>query len=147
MRGRTVRSEVENPLGLPGTPRQPVALIVDPDEGTRVLAADIIRKIGNATLLAEDAEQALEQAAAVEGELTLLVTAVVLRGASGLELAARLKMSFPRLRVLYISAPADSVRVLGEVHPASASLRKPFTREELAYKLGVLCGDAYGLVS
>lgn len=61
----------------------------------------------------------------------LLVTDVVLPGGSGLDLAAELRLSWPGLRVLYISGyPGDAFADRGP-EPGDRLLRKPFRGTEL----------------
>jgi DNA-binding response OmpR family regulator len=64
--------------------------------------------------------------------IQLLLTVLALPGASGSELAAAIKTSWPAMKVLFMSpftGPSESI------HPSGAgvaSLQKPFTPETLA---------------
>lgn len=115
-------------------------LVVDHDPWARELAAEVIERLGHEPLQAGSAEDAVDIATRT-AHIRLLLTAVTLPATNGLELAAYLRDRFPHLKVIYMSGPADAVRVHGTIHPGSAPLIKPFTREQLAYELGVLLGD------
>jgi len=116
-------------------------LIVDHDPWSRELAADVIESLGYLPLSARNAEEAFDIAMAA-ARIVVLLTAVILPNTNGLELASRLRRRFPDLKVIYMSGPRDTVSVRGTIHPGSAALKKPFTREELAYEIGVLLGAA-----
>jgi CheY-like chemotaxis protein len=116
-------------------------LIVDHDPWSRELAAEVIESLGYLPLSARNAKEAFEIASGTGGILALL-TAVMLPNTNGLEIAANLRRRFPNLKVIYMSGPGDSVSVRGTIHPGSAALNKPFTREELAYEIGALLGEA-----
>ncbi len=113
-------------------------LVVDSDLWARDLATYVIRILGYVPLQANDADEALRIAKRVRADIGLLLTGVTLPTLSGLELAKRLRGRYPRMKVIYMSGPEDSVRVHGPIHPGSAPLVKPFTREQLAYELGML---------
>jgi CheY-like chemotaxis protein len=116
-------------------------LIVDHDPWSRELAAEIIESLGYLPLSARNAKEAFEIARGA-GRILALLTAVMLPNTNGLELAASLRRRFPNLKVIYMSGPNDSVSVRGTIHPGSAAVKKPFKREELAYEIGVLLGEA-----
>jgi len=71
-------------------------------------------------------------AAAAPGQIDLLVTDVMLPGASGRELAERIRETRPELKVLYISGYTDDDAVrTGAIPPGSRFLQKPFTHDAL----------------
>ncbi len=113
-------------------------LVVDQDRVTRDLAAEVIECLGYRALEAATADEALQIAGQTSEALTLLVTAVMLPRISGLELSARLRAWYPDLKVIYMSGTRDPVRIYGAIHPGSAPLMKPFTKEQLGYELGAL---------
>lgn len=116
-------------------------LIVDHDPWSRELAAGVIESLGYLPLSARNAEEAFDIASGA-AQIVVLLTAVMLPNANGLELASCLRRRFPNLKVIYMSGPTDIVSVRGTIHPGSAALEKPFTREELAYEIGALLGAA-----
>ena len=70
------------------------------------------------------------------GRLDLLLTDVVMPGASGPELANRLTAERPDLHVLFVSGyPDDSPASAGVLENGTAFLQKPFTPDTLARKV------------
>lgn len=113
-------------------------LVVDSELWVRELATCVIQRLGYLPLQATGGEDALRIAKCVRGDIEVLLTGIMLPTLSGFELASRLRQHYPRMKVIYMSGPKDWVRVHGPIHPGSASLVKPFTREQLAYELGML---------
>jgi CheY-like chemotaxis protein len=116
-------------------------LIADSDPWVRSLAVEVIEKLGYTALSARDGEEALEVACKCGCDITLLLTSVALPRMNGLELAARLRERVPALKVIYMSATQDPVRVNAPIHPGSVPLPKPFTCEQLGFELGALIGE------
>jgi CheY-like chemotaxis protein len=88
----------------------------------------------------------VEDAAAHDGAIQLLVTDVVMPGQNGRVLAERLVASYPKIKVLYISGYNDSfIAGHGILDPGSILLNKPFTEEALIHKVReVLDSDKRG---
>jgi PAS domain S-box-containing protein len=103
-------------------------LVVDDDDGVRPVTADVLRGLGYDVVEAASAEAA-EALALAEGAapVDMLVTDVVMGGAPGPVLAARLRAERPGLPVLYITGYPGR-------HDVSDApvLRKPFTDADLA---------------
>ena len=80
------------------------------------------------------------------GTLHLLLSDVVMPGMSGRDLAERLGVERPGIRVLFISGYTDDTMVRRGVRDAKvAFLQKPFTLENLAKKVReVLDGPGVG---
>jgi DNA-binding response OmpR family regulator len=125
-------------LARPAPQSGDAALVVESDSQIRQFAADVIQELGFTVLRAEKGSAAPELLARHPVDLNVLVTAVMMDGMSGLELAAQLRARWGRLKVIYLSGVTDVVRVNGVMHPCSVSVRKPFTREELGRKLAAL---------
>lgn len=119
-----------------------LVLIADPDACVRNLAAEAVERLGYRALLARNGEEAFHLASGRGSSIPLLVTSVTLPGMSGLELATRLREQAPAIKVIYMSARNDDVRVNAPIHPGSMSLPKPFTCEELCFEVGALLGAA-----
>ncbi len=77
------------------------------------------------------------------GDIALLVTDVVMPGMSSREMAARIEVARPGLRVLYMSGYTDDAVVNhGVLEGQMAFLQKPFTLASLLHKVReVLDGD------
>jgi two-component system, cell cycle sensor histidine kinase and response regulator CckA len=111
-------------------------LLAEDDEILRPLAKGVLTKLGYTVLETESTEQALAAAAAHTGPIPLLLTDVVMPGASGRELARRLAQSHPETRVLYMSGYTDDAIVRhGMLEPGLTLLQKPFTPAALARKV------------
>jgi PAS domain S-box-containing protein len=111
-------------------------LLAEDDEMLRPLAKGLLDKLGYTVLEAENADQALGVAGAHAGPIHLLVSDVVMPGASGRELARRLAETRPATRVLYVSGYTDDAIVHhGMLEPGLHFLQKPFTPAALARKV------------
>jgi signal transduction histidine kinase/CheY-like chemotaxis protein len=108
-------------------------LVVEDEPVVRKLAVRALAERGYNVLEAGDGESALAMAQAHQGELSLLITDVVMPGMNGKELADRLSAGRPDLRVLYISGYAEHAVVRqGVLLEGIAFLSKPFDLSELA---------------
>jgi PAS domain S-box-containing protein len=111
-------------------------LLVEDEEGVRVLARQALQQCGYRVLEARDGREALEIAADYPGQLNLLVSDVVMPHLNGPQLARRLLLGRPGLRVLLISGyTADLLARQGAMDGRLALLEKPFTPAELARKV------------
>ncbi|HSL51543.1 MAG TPA: response regulator [Candidatus Deferrimicrobiaceae bacterium] len=111
-------------------------LVVEDEEEVRALARDVLEMNGYAVLEALDVADATRLAETHPGPIHLLVTDVVMPGASGPELAGRLRARRPDLRVLCMSGYPESAdgRIEGEAG-WNAWLQKPFTPDGLMRKV------------
>ena len=100
--------------------RQNVVLLVEDDAILRGILAQALTDEGLHVLTAADGEHALAIASSLEGELTLVVTDVLLPEMNGLELAAHLASLKTPPPVLFISGVLDGADAPGPV------LAKPF---------------------
>ena len=103
-----------------------ILLVEDESDLRDLLQAGLVRE-GYRVLEAASAAEALQASAAHHGQLDLLVTDVVLGGMSGRELAERLLMLRPGLKVLFISGHSGAhVLEGGEIEGRMEFLQKPF---------------------
>jgi two-component system cell cycle sensor histidine kinase/response regulator CckA len=106
-------------------------LIVDDEEGLRELARRLLERHGYTVLVAANAIEATRLVEA-HPSIDVLLTDVVMPGASGPELTRRLIEQRPALRVIYMSGYTEEAIVHhGVVKPGVAFLNKPFTFESL----------------
>jgi DNA-binding response OmpR family regulator len=112
------------------------ALVVDDDPQVHEQAAAVLAAFGYVVHRARNAADALRLSA--ETMPDLLLAAVMLPDAVGLELASRLRALSSGLTVVYMSACSDLVRVSGALHPGSGALQKPFAPEQLAEEIARL---------
>ncbi len=111
-------------------------LLVEDEDAVRGLTRRCLESSGYTVLAAPNAEEALVLAARHPGPLDLLLTDVVMPGASGPELSRRLLVQRPDTRVLFVSGYTDSDMASGSVLDAGAYfLQKPFTPAALARKV------------
>ena len=120
-------------------PRQegsPTVLLVEDEEGLRALAAKVLTANGYSVLEAADAAEAFEVDERHEGRVDLLLTDVVMPGLSGRELAERLLVRRPGMRVLYVSGyPKETLGEQNVILEGTAFLQKPFTPGSLIRKV------------
>jgi PAS domain S-box-containing protein len=110
-------------------------MVVEDVKGLRALTKRLLQRQGYTVITAAGAEEALQlfdQHASVD----VLLTDVVMPGASGPELTRQLVARRPGLKVVYMSGYTEEKVVHhGILDPGIAFLQKPFTSEELARKI------------
>ena len=140
--GRGTTTRVWLPRAIPGTPRPAAApapvraeprnetvLVVEDEPVVRQIVVRVLRARGHAVL---EAANGLEALAAVDrhtGPLHLLLTDLVMPKLSGVDLARRLALQRPALKVLYMTGYAQEGPTESEI------LRKPFTPDELVRRI------------
>ena len=104
------------------------------------MTKEFLTNKGYQVIVAEDFEKALEASETDSRHIDLLVTDVVLPGASGPKLADRLASSRPEMKVLFVSGYTADALVHGDMHRTDfAFLSKPFSLNTLARKIrGIL---------
>jgi CheY-like chemotaxis protein len=126
--------EAPAPAALPRAGTQTV-LVVEDQEGVRELAKRLLERQGYTALVAADASEALrlfEQNPSID----VLLTDVVMPGASGPDLTKQLMEQRPALKVIYMSGyTEDAIVHHGVLKPGIAFLHKPFTSEILGRKI------------
>ena len=126
---------------LPGPPvARPCAgaetvLVVEDVEGLRDLARKLLQSQGYTVLLAANADEA-RRLFERNGSIDVLLTDVVMPGASGPELTRQLLEQRPALKVIYMSGyPEEAIVQHGVLNPGIAFLHKPFTADTLGRKV------------
>ena len=118
-------------------PSSETILLVEDEECVRELVRETLTIRGYKILEAEDGEAGLRVAQSHQGGIDLLITDVVMPGISGQELAQKLAVLRPGLKVLYLSGyPEDTVFGKHPLGVRAAFLQKPFTLPDLARKVG-----------
>jgi PAS domain S-box-containing protein len=126
--------EAPPPVAQPRAGAQTVLVVEDADE-LRELARRLLRRQGYTVLLAANADEAL-QLFERNPSIDVLLTDVVMPGASGPELTRRLVERRPGLKVIYMSGYTEEAIVQhGVLKPGIAFLHKPFTSEALGRKV------------
>jgi signal transduction histidine kinase/ActR/RegA family two-component response regulator len=117
-------------------------LLVEDEPAVRELAAEILRDSGYRVLEAENPDHALRVAAGHGETIHLLLTDVVMPGASGRDLVDRLMPLRPGLKVLYMSGYTDHAIVHhGVLDPGVAYMAKPFTPDEVTRRVREMLDD------
>jgi CheY-like chemotaxis protein len=123
------------PAEVPSPVEARTVLVVEDSAGLRELTRRLLERQGHNVLLAANADEALRL---FEGNpsIDLLLTDVVMPGASGPELVVQLTRRRPLLKVIYMSGyTADAIVHHGVLDPEIAFLHKPFTSETLGRKI------------
>jgi two-component system, cell cycle sensor histidine kinase and response regulator CckA len=120
-------------------------LLVEDEEQVRELARRVLERVGYTVLAAPDAESAIALADRHAGHIHMLLTDMLLPQSSGRELAARLSIHRPAIKVLYISGSSDgSMGRLRLLEPATRFLEKPFSLDRLLRTVRHALGDPEG---
>jgi two-component system cell cycle sensor histidine kinase/response regulator CckA len=92
-------------------------------------------------LRARDAKEGLKIAQEYPEEIDLLLTDMVLPGMPGTDLAERLKLCRPEVKVLFMTGYGEAVPSLPAGHyPSLSVLQKPFLRSELLSRVEAIIG-------
>jgi two-component system cell cycle sensor histidine kinase/response regulator CckA len=123
----------------PATVARPIGtqtiLVVEDEDGLRELAKRLLTRQGYTVLVAAHADEALGLFEA-NPSIDVLLTDVVMPGASGPELTKRLIERRPGLKVVYMSGyTEDAIVHHGVLKAGIAFLNKPFTSETLGNKI------------
>src|SRR5512144_530254 len=115
-------------------------LVVDDEPDICELARDSLVAAGYKVLEAGDGEEALTVSAACTEPIHLLLTDVVMPRLNGVELARRLTLKRPDMKVLYMSGfavvGAQTEQLSGPgLQPGDPILPKPFSTEALVRKI------------
>jgi PAS domain S-box-containing protein len=116
-------------------------LLVEDDPHVRDVGRRILERAGYVVLAMGDAEAAIAAADRHPGHIHLLVTDVLLPRVSGRELAARLAIHRPAIKVLYVSGTSDvAIARHRMLEPGIEFLEKPFTLIGLLRKVRQILG-------
>jgi PAS domain S-box-containing protein len=112
-------------------------LLVEDDAAVRALLGRVLRAQGYAVLEAEHGLDALDIAVRRGvGSIDLLLTDMVVPHMDGHELAERLRLNFPRIRLLFMSGYVDKAAASTEQPQHNAAfIQKPFTATALVHKV------------
>ena len=111
-------------------------MLVEDEEAVRVLVRKTLQNYGYHILEAANGEEVLKVVREYGQKIHLLVTDVVMPGMSGREVADRLLLRYPEMKVLYISGYTDTAIVhQGILEQGTTLLLKPFKPDTLAQKI------------
>jgi len=111
-------------------------VIAEDEDGVRRASERILKAVGFRVLTASNGPEAIALCAEHPDVIHLLLSDVVMPGMSGPELAARLRIARPGLKVLYMSGYADkAISHHGVLESGSHFIGKPFSVDELRRKV------------
>jgi len=130
--------DTAHPAGIQPTVRAgtETILLVEDEPGVRQLVREMLHRLGYTILEAGGGAEALRIFDQHRGVIDLLLTDVIMPHMSGRDLAARLRIVQPTLKVLYMSGYTDDMLAHhGVLEPNVYLLPKPFAPDELGAKL------------
>ena len=111
-------------------------LLVEDEDGVRALIREVLQRYGYKVLETRNGGEALIECEQHKGSIQLLLTDVVLAQVTGTELAKRLVVLRPDMKVLFVSGYTEEAIIHhGVLEPGTAFLQKPFTPTVLAKKV------------
>ncbi len=132
----TVKKKAASPAGQASRGRGETILVVEDEASILKLATRILEGIGYKVLPAGNPEAALELAGENIGEISMLITDVVMPGMNGRELAESIHARFPDMKILFMSGyTSDAIAHRGVLEEGVNFLSKPFTTKDLAAKV------------
>jgi PAS domain S-box-containing protein len=103
-------------------------LVVEDEQLVRDLVSRTLRRAGYTVMVAEHGDEALAISRTHVGPIDLMVTDVVMPRMNGSDLANRLVLERPGLRVLFVSGyPSEALDLRGGLESGMEYLQKPFT--------------------
>ncbi|MGH9729763.1 MAG: ATP-binding protein [Candidatus Acidiferrales bacterium] len=115
--------------------RTETVLIVEDEQAVRELASEFLKTAGYNVLTAENGTDALAITESLQQPIHALVTDIVLPKMRGPELAERVKLLRPNLKIVYMSGYLEYDKKAEEFLEDGAFLQKPYTREALIAKV------------
>ena len=128
----------ERKLSVKGTPtgHGEMVLVVEDETLILDLAEKMLTRLGYRVLLATNPDEALQLAAAHTGDISLLMTDVVMPEMNGRELSERLQALNPKLKCLFMSGyTANVIAHRGILNEGVNFIQKPFSVKDLAFKV------------
>ena len=111
-------------------------LLAEDEDATRKLISSVLQEYGYSVLEARDGKEALQLIEQHKGSIHLLLSDVVMPGMSGRELAERLQLLQPEMKVLYMSGYTDNAIVHhGILEKGVLFIQKPFSPKALVSKV------------
>ena len=124
------------PAAMPAARGPETVLLVEDEPDVQELAEDVLKTWGYTVLKAGDPAEALGLAGRHDGPIHLLMTDLIMPGMDGRELADRLLVDRPAMKLLFMSGYTNAAIIHHEGLDAGASfLQKPFTPDALVRRV------------
>ncbi|MBN9662649.1 MAG: response regulator [Acidobacteria bacterium] len=130
---------VPTPAAVKQSGYRPTILLVEDDDGIRVLLHNSLEKRGYRVIEARDGVEGVLQAELCEDPIDLLITDVVMPVMDGPALALALTKTRPNLKLLLISGcPEDLVGTQQLINRGAHFAQKPFSQRELLARVDLI---------
>jgi CheY-like chemotaxis protein len=138
--GPTENSKRRESVEIPPS-RGETVLLVEDDAAILSLGQAILSQLGYEVLSASNPNDAIEEAKDHTGIIDLLITDIVMPRMNGRVLSERLAEVYPHMKTLFVSGyTANVIADRGVLQDDVFFLSKPFSMEELAFKIRELLG-------
>ena len=132
----TVSSSIATNVEVDDLSGDETILLVEDDEQVRNIVRQVLQDHGYTLLETQEGNEALQVANNYSGIIHLLLTDVIMPGASGKTVADNLTKARPEIKVLFMSGYTDNVIAHhGVLDPGISLLQKPFNATTLAQKV------------
>ena len=136
------QAPAEPPLEPPPPGRGETILVVDDEEGVRVLTKKVLEQHGYHVLLASEGSEAVVVYAQHAGEIHAVVTDLMMPLMDGATLIRALKQITPAVRILATTGVTESVQVAAALRlGAKEVLRKPYPPHVLLRRLRIVLDE------
>ncbi len=110
-------------------------LVIEDDRAVRELVKLALERAGFTVLTAVDGADGIQTAAAWEGPLDLILSDLVMPGASGSEVVAELAPRRPEAKIMLMTGFHDALPAHGGLPAGASVIRKPFSPRELVSRV------------
>ena len=108
-------------------------LVVEDEESILNMVERILKRLGYVVLTASKPGQAIVQAETHSGQISLLLTDVIMPDMNGRELSEKIRNLYPRIKCLFMSGyTADVISNSGVIEEGMNFIQKPFSTKNLA---------------
>jgi DNA-binding NtrC family response regulator len=109
---------------------------VEDEEPTLKLVEKMLLSVGYRTITANTVSDARKIVASNDGNISLLITDVIMPKMNGKELCKDIKSRYPNIKCLFLSGyTADIISSHGILEEGYHFIQKPFSRKDLAIKV------------
>ncbi len=120
---------------LPVPEGKETILVVEDDEDVRIMASNMLERLGYRTLQAPSGRVAFEILKKEHKKIDLVFTDIVMPDGSGIDLVQRMREYYPEVKVLYTSGYSQNAIPDYQLSVGEELISKPYRRELLARKV------------